>query len=121
MLNDAALRLVYHLENPMRQPWDAFIEIMSNLLELPEKPHLALGDWVETARYATRDRLDTYSFPLLLEFFQKDFARMACGLVTLDLSNMLAVSPSLGASQGVTIDNLASYVSYWSKDGFLLR
>ncbi|KAL4783812.1 hypothetical protein BJX76DRAFT_357597 [Aspergillus varians] len=114
LLSSTASDLVYHVENPIRQPWYDMLEIIGAELNIPLT--LPWDQWLQRV-----SRTDDEGNPAkkLSDFFAKDFLRMACGEVIMGTDAARGVSATLRGSDGVTGGTVRGYLQYWRDVGWL--
>ena len=112
-------KVVYHLENPIRQSWVEAIEVVASELHIPRTDFIPFPDWLDKV-HAVPDKLaDTVPAKLLYDFFKNDFVHMACGGIVLDTKNTRDASSTLRRSTHVGDELLVSYVHHWRNTGYL--
>ena len=92
MLRSSPLELIYHVENPIRQPWHDVLVILSEELSLNDNALSSLDKWLTSIKSMTDDAEST---DLLVEFFEKDFQHMSGGGVVLDTSKCFHRYPEI--------------------------
>lgn len=102
--------VVLHLENPVRQPANHIITLMSSELGLGSKALLPFDEWLERLK-------ETGLADSLSEFFEHDFRALALGQIILDTTGSRRVSRTLRGSSGLTREVVAKYVSQWKEKG----
>lgn len=117
MLRSSPLELIYHVENPIRQPWHDVLVILSEELSLNDNALSSLDKWLTSIKSMTDDAEST---DLLVEFFEKDFQHMSGGGVVLDTRVSRAVSPTLQQVDLVGDELVATYVRQWKSRGTLV-
>jgi hypothetical protein len=117
MLSVSPLELIYHLENPIRQPWHDVLVILSEELDLDGNAFTSLDKWLISIKAMTDDAAST---DLLIEFFEKDFQHMSGGGVVLDTRVSRAVSPTLQQVDIVEDELVATYIKQWKRRGVLV-
>jgi hypothetical protein len=117
MLSLPPLELVYHLENPIRQPWHEVLVILSEELGLDRNVLTSLDKWLAGIKTLTDNAAST---DLLIDFFEKDFQHMSGGGVVLDTRVSRAVSPTLQQADVVEDELVAAYVKQWKRRGILV-
>jgi len=108
--------MVYHLENPIRQPWHEVLSILADGLGLQLTDSLPFKEWIQelqTLSSASSQALE------LSEFFEEDFEHMACGDVIMDTYQSRHVSLSLRQMGPVNGEDVSKYIRYWKKTGIL--
>ena len=114
MLSRPPLELVYHLENPIRQPWHEVLVILAEELGLDGNASISMDKWLASIKTLTEDVAST---DLLIDFFEKDFQHMSGGGVVLDTRVSRAVSPTLQQADVVRDELVATYVKQWKCQG----
>jgi len=104
---------VYHIENPIRQPWSDLCTIIETNLSIPAKRRLPFQEWLDQVS-AHGDGV-----PDLLEFLREHFLHMSSGSLVLETSKSLAISPTLRSSGSVRFDTIELYLEFWRRQGFL--
>ena len=117
MLSSFSLELIYHVENPIRQPWHDVLVILSEELSLNVNALTSLDKWLTSIKSITDDEAST---DLLVEFFEKDFQHMSGGGIVLDTRVSRAVSPTLQQVDFVGDELVATYVRQWKSRGALV-
>jgi hypothetical protein len=115
------MELVYHLENPARQPWQQVLASLAPMLGIGIGDTLPFSEWITRIEsYGIAKKSDAANpAHSLLDFFEADFERMASGDVNLDTKNSLAASPSLRSAKAISEQLLVAYVDHWQRVGFL--
>lgn len=112
LLQPAAAEPVYHLENPVRQPWADVLSLLSNALGLAAV--IPYEQWLDQVR-----ALDDDAAGRLVKFLEEEFVSMASGTVVLDTKNARAASKTLAACGGIGESHVQLYVKYWRSVGHL--
>ncbi|KAI1781278.1 putative polyketide synthase [Hypoxylon cercidicola] len=109
---------VYHVDNPVGQPWRAMSTVLAAALDIPPHGIVPFEEWVGRVR---RSPLPEKENPAarVVGFLEAHFERMACGGIVLDTRRAGEHSETM-ARQGPVSDEVArSYVSAWKTSGFL--
>lgn len=117
LLDTAHLRMVYHVENPVRQPWCELLGYLSAHLRLPIIPY---KEWL--SRMETNgDSVTGSPNPAknLRDFFKNDFLHMSCGSVVMSTTSTASVSAALRSAGPVSPGTLLLYIEQWRRTGFL--
>lgn len=105
--------LVFHLENPIRQPSQDFITITRSAMGMCETSVVvSFDDWIDRVAKAG-------CAPSLDHFFRHHFSALASGSVVLDTSRTRRPSRTLRGTSAVGKDLLAKYIERWVEFGFL--
>ena len=105
--------LIYHLENPVRQPLSALGAFVIDELKLKDKS-IPFDEWL------SRVKKSGYA-KSLVDFFQNDFQALANGDVILDTSVARSASPHLRATGGISKALIVEYMRRWKAMGFLAQ
>ncbi|KAF1952593.1 ketoacyl-synt-domain-containing protein [Byssothecium circinans] len=105
---------VYHVENPVGQPWSQLNAILSDALGIPTL--IPFEEWVERVRRAPQHDNPAAT---LLEFLDGNYLRMSCGGLVLDVQRALEHSGSLRGVGPVAEEVVRKYVHVWKEIGFL--
>lgn len=112
---NAPWQLVYHLENPVGQPWSQLVQMIRGFPGLGTLDELPFEEWLEHACKVDQSLDD-------LRFFLRDhFRRMSDGSLTLQTRNTLAASPTLRTSGAVPMNVIQKYVASWQADGLISK
>lgn len=116
LLQPAAAEPVYHLENPVRQPWADVLSLLSQALGLTAV--IPFDQWLGQVR-ALDDDAERNPAGRLVKFLEEEFVSMASGTVVLDTTNARAASKTLAACGGIGERHVQLYVKYWRSVGHL--
>jgi len=111
---------IYHIDNPVRQPWREMTPVLAEALDLPIKTGIIpFRDWVRRVRnFPGSVENDNPAFKLI-DFLDDNFVRMSCGGLLLGTEKTREHSKTL-AELGPVGDEVArGYVRYWKEVGFL--
>lgn len=114
VLSESASHPIYHVENPVGQPWTHINEVLSDALGI--KTLIPFAEWVERVRAAP---LHDNPAGTLLEFLDSNYLRMSCGGLVLDVRNSVADSESLARVGEVSEEVIRKYIHVWKEIGFL--
>jgi hypothetical protein len=119
LLSPTSLKLVYHLENPVRQAWSDILDIIGRQLDLNTR--VPFEEWLEDVMAAPERDGDTESVPAkkLYIFFKHIFRPVACGQVLLGTETTRATSRTLHDLGAVGDEVVLRYVEYWRRVGYL--
>ncbi|KAL9005017.1 MAG: hypothetical protein Q9188_002198 [Gyalolechia gomerana] len=110
---------VYHLENPIRQPWVDVLQTMAASLNIPLTKFLPFDVWMDKICAVPAEDDRTVPVKRLETFFRTDFEHMACGNVILDTGHTREISPTLRRLTSISNETIASYVRHWKSVGYL--
>ncbi|KAI8632694.1 putative polyketide synthase [Xylariaceae sp. FL1651] len=123
-LSPQATNPIYHIDNPVGQPWEDMISDLTTLLkaanDYDNDPILVVpfSEWLERVREFPGDVRDNPAAQLV-DFLDNNFVRMSCGGLRLDTALACRDSPTLAAAGPVGRDVVKKYVDYWRETGFL--
>lgn len=116
---DSPLEPIYHIDNPIRQPWKEMTALLADALSIPRKNIIPFADWVQRVRSFTGSVEKYNPAHKLIDFLDGNFLRMSCGGLLLETSKAQKLSSTL-ASVGPVSDEVAlRYVQYWKDIAFL--
>lgn len=114
-------KMVYHLENPIRQSTLEIMAIVASRLGLQGEKLLPFAEWLDKVCAAREESGEGVLNPnpanKLAGFFKKDFERM--GDVVMDTTAARRVSPTLARMDALGADVIAMYIDYWKRCGYL--
>ncbi len=113
MLGSQPLELVYHLENPIRQPWPDMCTVIERNLSLETLQRMPFKDWLNKVAASNENSPD------LLEFFQNHFLHMSSGSLILDTKLARNASSTLKSTGSVNLGTIGLYLDHWRRTGFL--
>jgi hypothetical protein len=113
-LSDVTPYPVYHIDNPVGQPWRAMNEILADALNIPNL--IPFQEWVEKVREAPQRNNPAST---LLEFLDSNYLRMSCGGLVLDVNHALEHSKTLSAVGPVSEEVVRKYIHIWKEIGFI--
>ena len=112
---------VYHIDNPVRQPWRSMITVWARALDIPQSSIISFEEWARRVRHFPGSVEKDNPAYMLVDFLDSNFIRMSCGGLLLDTTRAKAHSSTL-ASVGPVSDEIAlGYIQYWKEVGFLAR
>ncbi|KAI1098222.1 hypothetical protein F4804DRAFT_350683 [Jackrogersella minutella] len=110
---------VYHIDNPIGQPWKQMSPILADALDIPPNRILPFRDWVKLVRRAPL-QVDTENpASRLIDFLANDFERMSCGGLILDTTKVKEHSKTMATEGPVSAEVARLYVTAWKKMGYL--
>lgn len=112
---------VYHIDNPVRQPWKEMISVLADALGIPLEGVIPLPEWIRRVR-AFRGAVE-WDNPAakLVDFLDEDFVRMSCGGVLLGTAKSREHSKTLRRLGAVSADVARKYIQAWKDSGFLRK
>ncbi|KAL3444530.1 hypothetical protein BJX65DRAFT_319885 [Aspergillus insuetus] len=111
LLSPTPLKLIHHLENPIRQSWHDLLRIISAEVNVPQI--IPMGEWLD--RVWNTPIENNNPAKKLYDFFADDFVRMACGEVVLGTDCARSVSGTLRGVDAVSEETVRGYLRYWKQ------
>ena len=120
--DEVQLHPIYHIENPVRQPWAEALSVLAGALEISSAA-LPFEEWVRRVRDWPRQGDNTAAGAnpayLLVDFLEEHFLRMSCGGLLLGTAKAREHSPSLAKMGPVSDELIRLFVRSWREAGFL--
>lgn len=116
VLADNVPHPIYHVENPVGQPWREMTSIIAEALHIPPSNRIPFHEWMERVRNAPQKNNPAST---LLEFLDDNFLRMSCGGLVLDTRKTLEHSETLREVGPVSETVAWKYIHIWREIGFL--
>lgn len=114
---------IYHIDNPVRQPWKEIISILADALDVPISGIVSYPDWIKRVRdfQPLSENAADGANPafLLIDFLDDNFIRMSCGGLLLDTKKCCEHSRTLANEGPVSEDYVRLCVKSWKDMGFL--
>lgn len=123
--DEVVLHPIYHVENPIRQPWHDTLTVLADALAIPRDKEgvIPLEQWVQRVRDWPRneDNWPEGANPayLLVDFLSDNFIRMSCGGLLMGTAKAREHSPTLRRLGPVSESLTRLFVSSWQDMGFL--
>ena len=114
ILSNHPLYPIYHIENPVGQPWSEMNAILSHALSIPNL--IPFDEWIERVRKAPHKNNPATT---LLEFLDSNYLRMSCGGLVLDTKKSVEHSKTLAAVGPVSEEVVRKYIHIWKEIGFI--
>lgn len=111
-------QLVYHVDNPARQPWAEMIASLARALDLGAEAIVPYRQWLDRVRRFRGSVGDNPALQLE-EFFVHYFVSMSCGGLVLDTAKTRVHSKTMREMGPVSSDLVAKYIASWKESGFL--
>ncbi|RDW58256.1 hypothetical protein BP6252_13667 [Coleophoma cylindrospora] len=105
---------VYHIENPVGQPWKEMNAILADALNIPNL--IPFEEWCKRVRSAPQRNNPAST---LLDFLDSNYLRMSCGGLVLDVKKTLEHSKTLSTVGPVSEEVARKYIHIWKEIGFL--
>ncbi|KAK4184780.1 ketoacyl-synt-domain-containing protein [Podospora australis] len=114
--NSRDAHAVYHVENPVGQPWKQLNVVLADALGIPPSNLIPFEEWVERVRRAPQKNNPAAT---LLEFLDDNYLRLSCGGLVLDVKHALEHSESLRNVGPVSDEVVRKYIHIWREIGFI--
>lgn len=119
--SEVRLHPIYHIENPVRQPWNHMIDMLAKTLDIPAV--IPFEDWVRRVRQwpIQGDNSAEGANPayLLSDFLDDNFERISCGGLLMGTAKAREHSSTLANVGPVSEDVVKLFISKWKEMGFL--
>lgn len=109
---------VYHIDNPVRQPWSEVLPVLAAELGVPEGSMMPFTEWVQRVR-TFPGSLEDNPAGRLIDFLDGNFIRMSCGEMILETKKACEDSVTLNAVRPVDLAVVTKYLDWWKRTGFL--
>ncbi|KAE8356273.1 hypothetical protein BDV28DRAFT_116516 [Aspergillus coremiiformis] len=109
---------VYHLDNPVRQPWCDMIGILATSLDIPATDIVPFPEWIQRVRSFPGSRADNPA-SAMADWLEENFERMSCGGVLLETTKAIEHCSTLRQVGPVTDEIARRYLDNWKQRGFL--
>lgn len=121
LLSDNSPCPIYHIDNPVRQPWGDMIPVLADALDIPRNSVIPFSEWIQRVRnFPGSVELDNPAAKLI-GFLDGNFIRMSCGGLLLDTTKSREHSKTLANVGPVGEDTARKYIRAWKEMGFLHR
>jgi hypothetical protein len=119
LLADGTAYPIYHIENPVRQPWREMILVLADALDIPCGNIVPFDEWVGRVRQFPGSVEADNPAGRLVEFLDRHFVRMSCGGLVLDTAKSREHSETLRCEEAVSTELVRKYIRAWKDVGFL--
>ncbi|KAL5342471.1 putative polyketide synthase [Aspergillus crustosus] len=109
---------VYHVDNPVGQPWEEMSTMLAAALDIPPSGIVPFEEWITRVRQSALAPTENPA-ALALGFLETHFERMACGGIVLDTARSKEHSRTMAAEGAVSAEVVRRYVQSWKDMGFL--
>ncbi|KAL4961062.1 uncharacterized protein BDV14DRAFT_204062 [Aspergillus stella-maris] len=111
---------IYHIENPVRQPWADMLTILADALDIPRGNVVPYTEWLYRVRqFPPSLAVSENPAARLADFFETDFLRMSCGGMILDTTRSREHSATLKSLGAIDRQLVMHYAGAWKDCGFL--
>lgn len=119
-LNPEAVHPIYHIDNPVGQPWKHMSPVLARALSIPAGNIIPFEKWIKRVRTSPLPESENPAArPGMAEFLAGHFERMSCGGLILDVSKAKQHSATMAGEGPVSLDLAVKYVESWRRMGFL--
>jgi nucleoside-diphosphate-sugar epimerase len=121
-LGDSSEGGIYHIDNPVRQPWNKMLPLLAEELGIPERNIISFEEWIRRVRSFPNDATpgcDLNPAKRLVDFLEADFLRMSCGGVLLGTERSQKDSKTMRSVGSVDDAIVRRYLGSWKARGFL--
>lgn len=110
---------VYHIDNPIRQPWVDMITLLANELRVPRSNIVSFAEWIQRVKSFSGSAEDN---PAVrgADWLEDNFERMSCGGLLLDTIKARDHSTTLAGVGAVDDIVTRGYIIRWREKGFLV-
>lgn len=120
VLNSDAVHPVYHIDNPVGQPWKLMSPVLARALNIPAANIVPFQSWIKRVRTSPlTDTENPAGRPGMAEFLGGHFERMSCGGLILDVERAKEHSVTMAGEGPVSPELAVRYIDAWKKLGFL--
>lgn len=111
---------VYHIDNPVGQPWKEMNPVLADALGIPPDGIVPFHpDWINMVRRSPLPAETDNPAARLIDFLDDNFERMSCGGLILDTAKAKEHSATMAAMGPVDGAVARRYVASWKKMGYL--
>jgi thioester reductase-like protein/SAM-dependent methyltransferase len=110
---------VYHIDNPVGQPWKEMSPVLAEALGIPPDRIVPFRDWITLVRRAPLVAETENPAARLVDFLEHHFERMSCGGLILDTTLAQQHSRTMAELGPVSPDVARHFVAAWKSMGFL--
>lgn len=115
---------IYHVDNPIRQPWSEMLPLLAQELGIPASNIVPFEEWIRRVRAfpstGSAGKDDLNPAKRLVDFLEADFQRMSCGGVLLRTERSCSDSETMRNVGPVDDATVRQYVQSWKRSGFLV-
>ncbi|KAI0124996.1 hypothetical protein BJ170DRAFT_673048 [Xylariales sp. AK1849] len=111
---------VYHIDNPVGQPWKAMSSVLAAALDIPSDRIIPFSTWIKRVRRSPLLPETGNPAARLVDFLEYHFERMSCGGLILDTQKAREHSETMKKEGPVSAEVAQLYVAAWKKMGFLV-
>ncbi|KAL9084716.1 MAG: hypothetical protein Q9165_007964, partial [Trypethelium subeluteriae] len=109
---------VYHIDNPVGQPWKEMNPVLADALDIPPDRIVPFRVWVDMVRRSPLPAETDNPAARLIDFLDDNFERMSCGGLILDTAKAKEHSGTMAELGPVEAEVARRYVAAWKKMGY---
>lgn len=110
---------IYHIDNPVGQPWKEMTPVLAEALGIPTEMIIPFQEWIQLVRRSPLDKDTDNPAAKLVDFLEYNFERMSCGGLILDTARTQEHSRTMASLGPVSFHTARKYVSAWKQMEFL--
>ncbi|KAL9594219.1 MAG: hypothetical protein Q9219_007152 [cf. Caloplaca sp. 3 TL-2023] len=110
---------IYHIDNPVGQPWKEMIRILADEMSIPEANIIPFDEWIQRVKRSPMNVETDNPAAKLVGFLEEHFLRMSCGGLILETEKARERSRVLRERGPVEEEVVRGYVRAWRDMGFL--
>ncbi|KAL7625008.1 hypothetical protein AAE478_004222 [Parahypoxylon ruwenzoriense] len=110
---------VYHIDNPVGQPWKEMNPVLADALDISSDRVVPFHDWVKLVRRSPLPAETDNPAARLVDFLDYNFERMSCGGLILDTTKSKQHSSTMAGLGPVSAEVARRYITAWKTTGWL--
>lgn len=110
---------IYHIDNPVRQPWREMIPVLADALDIPRTNAIPFQEWVQRVRDFPALVESDNPAARLIDFLDENFLRMSCGGLLLETTKAREHSRTMREVTPVSEEVARKFVRAWKEIRFL--
>jgi nucleoside-diphosphate-sugar epimerase len=118
LMSEQAPHPIYHIDNPIRQPWRPMVNLWADALDIPSSNIVSFPRWLELVRAYQGKPVENPAIKLV-DFLENEFIRMSCGGLLLDTQKSVSHSVTLSKVGPVSDEVARLYIDAWKQTGWL--
>ncbi|PLB51637.1 polyketide synthase module [Aspergillus steynii IBT 23096] len=119
LLSPETPHFIYHIDNPVRQPWKEMITLLADELNVPRSNIVPFAEWIQRVK-SFSGTVDDNPAVRGADWLEENFERMSCGGLLLDTARAREHSRTLAGVGAVGEDVTRGYVRWWRERGVLV-
>lgn len=110
---------VYHVDNPVGQPWEEMGPVLAEALGIPSNGIVEFKEWLRRLRHSPLSHETEIPSARMVDWLERNFERMSCGGLVLGTEKANEHSETMRKVGPVSGDAARGYVRAWKEIGFL--